>query len=112
MEKNPAPLDSLLINAEQYKKINLGLLKLKSVDKTADIVSTLVSRTLFAIAISIALFMLTITASLWIGQRLGNYYYGFLLISIAYAVLGIVLLLVHKQIKSNVANRVVKQMLN
>jgi len=112
METNSSPIDTLLTNAEQYNKINLGLLKLKSIDKTADIVSTLTSRTLLVITISIVLLMLTITASLWLGELLGKYYYGFLLVSIAYAILGIFLLLVHKHIKSNVADRVIKQMLN
>jgi hypothetical protein len=112
METNSSPVDDLIASAEQYNKINLGLLKLKSIDKTADIVSTLTSRTLLVITISIVLLMLTITASLWLGELLGKYYYGFLLVSIAYAILGILLLLVHKHIKSNVADRIIKQMLN
>ena len=112
MEKKSDPIDSLFSNFEQYNKINVKLLKLKSIDKTADVISTLVSRTFLVIAFTILLITLTISASLWIGEWLGKYYYGFLLVSLIYGILGAALILAHPRIKRNVANSVVKGFLN
>jgi hypothetical protein len=68
MKVNDDPLNNLLANAGEFHKTNLELVKLKAIDKTADVISTLVSKAFFLITVSIVLMTLTITASLWIDQ--------------------------------------------
>ena len=112
MHINTEPFDSLLASAERYNKRNLELLKLKSVDKTADVASTFVSRGFLAIVLSFFMITLSIGASLWIGEILGKTYYGFFVISTVYAVLAVILVIVHKPIKKIVGDSIVGKMLN
>ena len=63
METNSNRIELLLASAEQYNKANLELLKLKSIDKTADVASTIFSRALLTLALFIFTIMLTIAIS-------------------------------------------------
>ena len=112
MEVNDDPLNNLLANAGEFHKTNLELVKLKAIDKTADVVSTLVSRAFLLITVSIVLMTLTITASLWLGELLGKSYYGFLLVSIVYSIVALMLVAAHPGIKGRISNSIIKQILN
>jgi hypothetical protein len=111
MDVNADSINALLRNLEQFHKTNLDLIKLKAVDKTADVGSTFVSRAFLIVTISILAMTLTITVSLWLGKLFGEMHYGFLAVSIAYAILAIVLHFYHKAIKGKVANSIVNQFL-
>lgn len=102
----------LLERAERFNKTSLELLKLKSVDKTADVSSTLFSRVLLLIAFSFFVVMLTVAIALWLGEQLDSAYYGFLAVAIFYGVLGIILYSIHPWIKRKMNNSIIKQMLN
>jgi hypothetical protein len=112
MEANPGPIELLIMRIEQYNKASLQLLKLKYVDKTADVVSTGFSRLVQVIALVFFVLTLTIAVSFWLGELLGQTYYGFLVVSSVYAVIGIILFLCHPFIKTHVGNSVIKKMLN
>jgi hypothetical protein len=112
METNTGPIESLLQHAEQYNKVSLELLKLKSIDKTADVASTVFSRFAQVIALSLFALTLTIAVSFWLGELLGKTYYGFLVVSSLYAVVGIILFLCHPIIKARIANSIIMQMLH
>lgn len=43
MEDEASPIESLFERAETYSKTSINLLKLKAIDKTADIISNLIS---------------------------------------------------------------------
>jgi len=102
-----------LINmAEAYGKTSFELLKLKAIDKTAATTSALFSRLLFVIILSFFVFILNIAVALWLGDLLGKYYYGFLIISAFYALLGIIIFFMHPVIKARVNNWFITQMLN
>jgi hypothetical protein len=111
MEVNPDPINTLLANVEQFHKTNLELIKLKTVDKAADVLSTLLSRTFLILTFAILLMTITITASLWLGELLGKPYYGFLAVSLMYSILAAILVITHKTIKSKIADSVIMQIL-
>jgi len=112
MEAKSNLIEPLLEKAEVYSKTSFELLKLKTLDKTADVASTLASRSLFTIALSIFALTLNIGIALWLGDILGKNYYGFLIVASCYGLAGIVLLLIHPFIKSRVNNTIIKQLFN
>jgi uncharacterized protein YqhQ len=112
METNPTQIELLLASAEQYNKANLELLKLKSVDKTADIASTIFSRALLTLALFVFTIMLTVAISFWLGELLGATYFGFLAVASVYGIIGIILFVCHTPIKKRMANFIILQMLN
>jgi hypothetical protein len=112
MEKKSSPLELLLDGTAQYSKINFELVKLKFIDQSSSVVSTLISRTFFAMAVALFSAMLTIAISFWLGELLGKIYYGFLVVAAFYGVVGVVLLIFHPAIKKRVAEFIILKMLN
>jgi ABC-type dipeptide/oligopeptide/nickel transport system permease component len=112
MDAKASLLDPLLERAEQYGKTSFELLKLKSLDKTADVASTLIARILSTLTISLFALTLTIAIALYLGELLGKNYYGFFVVASFYGIVAIVLLLIHPQIKGRINNSLIKQMLN
>jgi hypothetical protein len=112
MNANTSFIEPLLERTQEYSKTSFELLKLKSLDKTADLGSTLISRMLFIVVISIFSLTLNIALALWLGDVLGRNYFGFLVVAFFYGVIGIGLLLAHPSIKKRVSNSIIVQILN
>ncbi len=81
MNNDATAIETLLGQAEDYSKTTLKLIQLKTIDKTADLASTLAVQ--FALTIIVALFILMsyVGLSLWLGEILGKVYYGFFVMS-------------------------------
>ena len=112
METKTNLLEPLMERAEAYSKTSFELIKLKTLDKTADVSATLASRSLFGLIVSFFAFTINIAIALWLGDLLGKAYYGFLIVAACYAVMGVVLLIMHPFIKARVNNAIIKQLFN
>jgi hypothetical protein len=112
METKMNLIEPLLERAEQYGKTNFELLKLKTLDKSADISSGLISRLCLAIVLMLCILTLNIAGALWLGSLFGKSYYGFLIVASFYGVIAIILLFIHPIIKTHVKDAVIIQMLN
>lgn len=110
METKSESIDLLLIKAEEFSKTNLELLKLKSIDKTADIGSTLFSRLLLILSICLFSLTLTLAISFWLGELFGKIFYGFFAVTFLYGILGLVLFIIHPRIKAKAGNEIIIQM--
>lgn len=112
MEEQPGIIESLIDKTEQYGKTTLELLKLKTLDKSADVVSNLVSWLVVALLALLFFLFLNIGAALWVGGLLGDSFYGFFAVAGFYAVLLIVFSIFRKVLlKKPVNNSIVKQVL-
>jgi hypothetical protein len=70
-------IESLFEKAEDYSKTSIELLKLNAIDKTADMLSSVITRlTLFAVT-TLFIFVITIGVALLVGELLGKTYLGF-----------------------------------
>ena len=112
MESKTNLFDPLLERAEAYSKSSFELLKLKTLEKTADVSSTLASRSLLTIVLAFFALTINIAIALWLGELMGKIYYGFLVVAACYALAGIVLLILHPFIKAGVNNVIIKQLFN
>jgi hypothetical protein len=112
MEATTSMLDPLLERVEAYSKTSIELLKLQSLDKTAAVTSTLISRLSFVIVLSFFTLTLSTGIALWLGEILGKSYYGFLVVASFYALTGVILFFLHTRIKASVNNSIITQMLN
>ena len=93
MEEKINFIDPLVEKAEQYGKTSYELLKLKTVEKTADIVSTSVSRGAVVLFLSMFTVIVNIGIALWLGDILGKTYYGFFCVAGFYGIIGGVFLM-------------------
>ena len=112
METPTNLIEPLMERVEAYGKTSLELLRLKALAKTADVSSSLLSRFLFILLVSLFLFTLNIAVALWIGDLLGKNYYGFFIVAGFYALVSVILLIAHPSIKSSVKNTIIKQLFN
>lgn len=112
MDEQSGLIESLIEKGEQYGKTTLELLKLKTLDKSADVVSNLVSWWIVLIFAVLFFLILNIGVALWLGELLGKSYYGFFIVSGFYALLAIVFAVFRKQlIKKPVNESIITQVL-
>lgn len=112
MTDNATPLASLLERAEDYSKTTFELFKLNTIDKSADVVSSLVSRLAIFIIVALSVIIISIGLALFIGKQLGDSFYGFFIIGAFYALLAVILYIFrHQWIKYPVSNSIIKQLL-
>jgi len=112
MEEQSGLIESLIEKGEQYGKTTLELLKLKTLDKSADVVSNLVSWLIVFIFAVLFFLILNIGVALWLGELLGKSYYGFFVVSGFYALLALIFGIFRKQIVKNpVNNSIITQVL-
>jgi len=112
MEDKANLLESLLERGEEFGKTSLELLKLKVLDKSAEAISTIVSRVVAIILFIMFFLMGTVGISLWLGEILGKSWYGFFVVSAFYGIGGIVVyFFMHKGLKKLVGDFIIKQVL-
>ena len=73
-----------------YTKINIALFRLQVLDKTSDIVSSLIPRFVMFGFIVLFLFFLSLGLALWLGDILGKTYIGFFILGGFYGIAGII----------------------
>ena len=111
MEDQTTPLETLFERAENYGKTSIKLLRLKTIDKTAEIISTLISWIVVITAVSLFFTILNIGIAFWIGEMLGKTYYGFFIVAAFYAILGITLRVFRNQwIRRPISNSIISEM--
>jgi hypothetical protein len=112
MEAHIDNLKPLLEKAETYSKTSLELIRLKTLDKAADVSSTFFSRLFFIVVALIFAITINIAIALWLGDVTGKAYYGFLMVAGFYAIVAVILLLLHPNIKSGIRNAIIKNLFN
>ncbi len=112
MDERESSIEALIEKGEQYGKTTLELLKLKTLEKSSDVVSDLASWIIIVIFVSLFFLVLNIGVALWIGDLLGKSYHGFFIIAGFYALLSLLFSIFRKQlIKNPVNNSIVTQVL-
>lgn len=112
MEQKSTLIESLFEKSEAYAKTNLDLFKLKVIDNTASVVSTVLSKLVFYIAVLLIIFSISTGVALWVGELLGKVYYGFFIVAAFYILVALLLHFVPGLIKSPVNNSIILNMLN
>lgn len=112
MEDNTKLLESLLEKATDYGKTSFELVKLKTLDKSSDIVSSLVPNSIVFVLIVAFMLFLNLGLALWLGDILGKIFYGFFVVAAFYILVAIVIhFFMHNWLKKLVGNYFIKQML-
>lgn len=113
MEERATLLESLFERTKSLAATSFNLIKLKAIDKSADIVSSLVYKVLFFVIVFFIISMLNIGLALWIGSLLGSAYLGFLVVGLFYIVLALIFHFAqHSLIKKPLRNAIIKQLLD
>ena len=105
-------IKSLIDKSKDYLDTKIELTKLKTIDKSADVLSSVVVMiSMLFIGVLFILFV-SVAVALLLGRMLGSYHYGFFIVGGFYALL---LLLIyvqrHRWIKTPIANGLINKML-
>ena len=102
----------LLEKAIEYLKTTMELLKLRSVDKISEWVSTVLPMTFILGILLFAMFFLHIGLAILIGKLVGDLFLGFLAIGAFYVFLVLVFrLFIYKRVKRNIRQQMIKTLL-
>jgi len=113
MEDNAKLIESLLERAAEYGKTSFELAKLKALDKTSDVVSTLIPHSFVLILVASFMLFFNLGLSIWLGEILGQTFYGFLVVAGFYGLAGLILhFFFHKRLKNHIRNYIIKQVFN
>jgi len=105
-------IDALIEKGEQYGKTTLELLKLKTLDKSSDVASNLVSWLIVFVFAVLFFLIMNIGVALWLGGLMGKSYYGFFAVSGFYALLALIFGIFRKQlVKDPLNNSIIEQVL-
>jgi hypothetical protein len=112
MGDNEKSIESLLESAYNYGKSGYELVKLKTVDKISDVVSSLIPHSVLFVVIILFMVFFNLGLAFWFGELLGNTFYGFFIIAVFYAITGLVLyFFMHKWFKRKIYTFLIKQLL-
>jgi len=112
MEDTTKLMESLLERATEYGKTSYELVKLKALDKTSDVVSTILPHTLVFVLIASFMIFFNLGLAFWLGVILGNVYIGFFVVAAFYGISAIVLhFFMHKWLKKHIGEYFIKQLL-
>ena len=109
---NNSSIESLFENIEDCSKTTLELLKLKTIERSAEVVSMFAKQLVFYIMLVLLALVISIGLALWLGDLLGKPYYGFFVLSVAYALITFIIRsYLHLWVKVPVNNFIIAQML-
>lgn len=112
MEEKANSIETLFERVVAYGNTSITLLKLQTLDKSSDVVSTLVPRLCILIVTAMFILILSIGTALWLSDLLGKSYEGFFIVAGFYLIVALVLFSVRKWIKKRIGNLVVTEALN
>ena len=108
METAAKHIELLYEKVKTYTENSIELYTLKSIEITSDIVSSIIASLALVLAFSIFILFVNIAISLLIGNLIGAYYLGFLIVSSFYIIITILIYFFNNRlIKTPIANLVI-----
>lgn len=112
METPASQLESLFEKAETFGITTYELSKLKALETTVNVVTSLVSRLAVIAIVGIFVLIMSTGVAFWVGELLGKIYYGFFVVAGFYMVASFVLyFFLHKWIKKPLSDSIISQAL-
>ncbi len=112
MEDNSKSIESLLEKAADYGITSYELAKLKTLEKTSDVASSMIPHSIVFVLFASFMLFANFGLAFWLGEILGNNYYGFFVVAAFYVFTGLVIhFFFHKKIKNLIWNYIIKQVL-
>jgi len=112
MKETENILEPLWGKAEEYGKTSIELLRLKSIDKTSDIVSTVLPYAVVIVFIIIFLVFINFGIAFWLGAIWDSIYLGFFAVAAFYVLCGLIVhFFFHDKFKERIRNTLIKLLL-
>ncbi len=90
-------MEAILKKAGEYLETRMEIVRLKTVDKSSEIISTALSELVMIIVIGLSISILSVGLSILIGSAIGAMYLGFFIVGGCYAFVAIFLFVFRKE---------------
>lgn len=111
MEDHKNQMELLFEKASDYFETRLDLIRLKATQKSTDIISSLASRLILILIITLIIFMVNIGLALLLGDALGKSYYGFFALGGFYLLVAVIFQASKgKWVEEPVSNAIIKKL--
>ena len=105
-------IESLVSKAGDLAETKVELWKLKATAKISETISSLIVVIAIALCITVAVMIISLGVAFWLGARLGNLSYGFLIVGGLYALVGLLFYLFRKVwIKTPLSNLIIDKII-
>ena len=113
MENQPNSIGALFETAGDYVETRIDLFKLKTVDKSADIIASLTAGLIIALFMIFGFIVINLGLCIWLGSVLRKVWYGFFAVGGFYLLLGaLVVAFKNKWVKEPIGDLIRKKILN
>lgn len=110
MDSTKKVVENIFAQSEQYSKTSIELFKLKAIDKSVRVISSMVYRLVVVIFISLFFLIFNIGLSFLIGELLDHIYLGFFIVAGFYLIVGLTShFFLHKIIVKKLVDFVISQ---
>ena len=110
MEDKKILVEELYERAADYGKTSFELVKLQALDKTSDIVSSIIPHSVVFVLFASFMIFLNLGLAFWLGEILGKTFYGFFVVAGFYIVISFILhFFMSKWIKVKIQNYIIRQ---
>jgi hypothetical protein len=112
METHPVSIESLFEQVESYGKTSYELTRLRLLETTTIVVTSLISALSVIVTISLFVLVLSLGVALWLGDLLGKPYYGFFIVAAFYLLAALVMhFFLSKWIRTLISGLIITQAL-
>jgi len=112
MENTTNLIETLIVRVTDYGKTSLELAKLKAIDKTSDVISSIIPHSVVLLIIASFILFFNLGIAFWLGEILGKIYFGFFVVAAFYVVIGIFFrVFFYKWLKKIIGNYIIKHAL-
>jgi len=111
--QNPAEaVEALFEKVEAFGRTTYQLSKLKALETTTEVVTTLIAKVSVVLVLSLFVLVFNIGIALLLGEVLGKLYYGFFIVAGFYLLVGVVLhFFLHRWLKRPITELIITQAL-
>lgn len=101
--------ETRLGHLEEYCLNEVELFKLKTINKSASITATFITKFIIGTTFTLFVLAISIAGGFWLGDLIGKIYQGFLLIAGFYLILTSVLFILQQKLKNKINNSIILQ---
>jgi hypothetical protein len=112
MEINTKIIDPIFERLEKYANTNIELYHLKLVDKSSEIATHVILKSMNILLILLFFIPLNLALALYLGDYFGKMHLGFLSVSVFYYFIWIVFRILRKVFRNSLNNRIITQLIS
>lgn len=103
-------IETLFNKVEDYSKTSIELLKLNTIDKTADLVSTLLTQMILFVVSMVFILLCSIGVAFWLGTYFDSIAIGFFIVGGFYLVVTLLFFSIRKGIKAPIRQLIISNL--